>query len=228
MNSAKDRQGSFSAVIFDMDGLMFDTETLNRKAWYAAGRKRGWEMTDEIIHAHVGAALSTSRRLMTEHFGPSFDFDAVRADRIAWSQAWIEKHGMPEKPGLRELLAWLRERRVRTAIATSSGRPFVDFYLDHAKLEHPFDAIVTWREGMPGKPAPDLFLLAAEELGAAPEACVVLEDSYHGIRAAHAAGMIPIMVPDLLPPTPEVLALAWRKADSLLDVIGLLTELRHE
>ena len=213
---------SFDAVIFDMDGLMFDTETLNMKGWYEAARKHGYEMTDDVIHAHIGADLPTTRRLMTAHFGPGFDFDAVRNDRIAWSWAWIEERGMPEKPGLRELLAWLRERSILTAIATSSGKRFVDFYLEHSGLAHPFDAIVTWREGMPGKPAPDLFLAAANELGVRPERCVVLEDSYNGIRAAHAAGMIPIMVPDLLPPTPEILALAWRKADNLNEVIPIL------
>lgn len=216
-----------SAIIFDMDGLMFDTETLNMKGWIEAGRRHGYAMTEDVVFGHIGANLAATRRLMTEHFGPGFDFDAVRADRVAWTFAHIERNGMPEKPGLRELLVWLRANDLKTAIATSSERRFVDFYMAHADLGHPFDAIVTGDRVTRSKPEPDIFLKAAEELGAAPADCVVLEDSYNGIRAAHAAGMRPVMVPDLLPPTPEVEPLLYRRADSLKDVIPILEALRH-
>ena len=110
---------------------------------------------------------------MTEHFGLGFDFDAVRADRVAWTFAHIERNGMPEKPGLRELLVWLRANGLKTAIATSSERRFVDFYMAHADLGHPFDTIVTGDRVTRSKPEPDIFLKAAEELGAAPADCVV-------------------------------------------------------
>ncbi|MDO4787527.1 MAG: HAD family phosphatase [Fretibacterium sp.] len=214
-----------AAVIFDMDGLMFDTEALNMKGWMEAGRRHGYEMTEEVVYGHIGANLATTRRLMTEHFGPGFDFDAVRADRVAWSFAQIEQNGMPEKPGLRELLAWLRGKALRTAIATSSERRFVDFYLGHADLGHSFDAIVSGDRVARSKPAPDIFLQAASELCATPADCVVLEDSYNGIKAAHAAGMRPVMVPDLLPPTPEVEGLLYRRVDSLSGVIPILEAL---
>lgn len=216
-----------AAVIFDMDGLMFDTEALNMRGWVEAGRRHGYEMTKEVVYGHIGANLATTRRLMTEHFGSGFDFDTVRADRVAWTFAHIERNGMPEKPGLRTLLAWLRASGLKTAIATSSERRFVDFYMAHTDLGHPFGAIVTGDRVARSKPEPDIFLKAAEELGADPADCVVLEDSYNGIRAAHAAGMRPIMVPDLLPPTPEVEALLYRRADSLDAVIPILEELNR-
>ncbi|MBR1672912.1 MAG: HAD family phosphatase [Fretibacterium sp.] len=221
--------GILDAVLFDMDGLMFDTETLNLSGWIEAGKKHGCNITEEDIRPQIGVAVPTARRLMTEQFGPDFDFDAVRNDRIAWSHAWIEKNGMPEKPGLRELLAWLEREGIRTAISTSSGHETVDFYLAHAPgLARYFDAVVTWEPGMQGKPAPDLFLAAARRLDARPEGCVVLEDSYNGIRAAHAAGMIPIMVPDRLPPTPEMLSLVYQKADGLDAVVPILERLRGQ
>lgn len=207
---------------------MFDTEALNLRGWIEAGRRHGHTMTQEVVHGHIGATLAVTRRLMMEHFGPGFDFDAVRADRIAWTFAHIERHGMPEKPGLRELLAWIRASGLKTAIATSSERRFVDFYMAHTDLRHPFDAIVTGDRVARSKPEPDIFLKAAEELGADPVDCVVLEDSYNGIRAAHAARMRPIMVPDLLPPTPEVERLLYRRADSLHDVIPILEELNRD
>ena len=206
---------------------MFDTEALNMRGWIEAGRRHGHTMTQEVVYGHIGANLATTRRLMTEHFGPGFDFDAVRADRVAWTFAHIERNGMPEKPGLRALLAWLRASGLKTAIATSSERRFVDFYMAHASLGHAFGAIVTGDRVARSKPEPDIFLKAAEELGADPADCVVLEDSYNGIRAAHAAGMRPIMVPDLLPPTPEVERLLYRRVDSLNDVIPILEELRR-
>ncbi|MCR5347595.1 MAG: HAD family phosphatase [Fretibacterium sp.] len=218
----------FDTVIFDMDGLMFDTEALNFKAWTVVGRKHGYEITEEDVRPQIGVAVPTARRLMKERFGPDFDYDAVRSDRIAWSFAWIEEHGTPEKPGLRELLTWLNREGIRKAVATSSGRETVDFYFDHDPGLAPFfDAVITWQPGMQGKPAPDIFFAAARSLDAEPERCVVLEDSYNGIRAAHAAGMIPIMVPDRLPPTPEILSLTRGKAEGLTEVIPILEDLRQ-
>ena len=161
------------AIIFDMDGLMFDTEALNAAAWKAAGRLHGFEIPDELLRAHIGFNAEASKKLMQNHFGPGFDFDAVRSDRIAHSLRHIEENGMPLKPGLRELLAYLDKKGLKTAIASSSEERFVRFYLDHATLGHEFD----------------------------------------------------VMIPDLLPPTPEVEKLFFRKADALTDVVSLIESL---
>ena len=210
-----------------MDGLMFDTEALNARGWHEAGARHGFDITVEDLNPCVGVDLPTSCRLLTERFGEGFDYWAIREERIAWCFGWIEEHGVPEKPGLRELLSWLDGTDLKRAVATASPRRMLDFYLSHLNLPLRFDALVTCEEGMRGKPAPDLFLAAAKALDAKPEECVVLEDSHNGIRAAHAAGMVPIMVPDRLPPTPEMESLFWRKADSLSAVIPLLDELKH-
>ena len=117
------------AVIFDMDGLMFDTEALNMRGWKAAGKRHGYEMSDELIRSHIGANVETTKRLMLEHFGDSFDFDAVRRDRIDYAFRFIEENGMPLKPGLKELLAFLEQKDLKTAVASSSEERFVRFYL---------------------------------------------------------------------------------------------------
>ncbi|NLL36883.1 MAG: HAD family phosphatase [Fretibacterium sp.] len=216
------------AVIFDMDGVMFDTETLNMRAWMEAGTLHGYVVTEEMVHAHIGANVQFTRNLMEKHFGPEFDFDAVRADRIRIAFEDIKENGMPVKPGLVELLDWLRGRGFRTAMATSSERRFVDFYLERSGIRHPFDVIVTGDMVTRSKPEPDIFLKAAEELRTEPVRCMVLEDSYNGIRAARAAGTVPVMIPDLLPPTLEMERLFHVKLDSLKEVAPLIEALNSE
>lgn len=228
MDTAGDR---IKAVLFDMDGLMFDTEALNMKGWQAAGKKHGWNITEEAIREHIGSNLESTRRLMRERFGEKFDFDAVRKDRIDYAFAHIEKHGTPLRKGLRELLAFLKERRLKTAIASSSETRFVRFYLEHAALDYTFDALICGDMVRAGKPEPDIFLLAARTLETAPGNCLVLEDSRNGILAAHRAHIRAVMIPDLVPPTPETDALCFRRVESLLDVIPLIDAMngpRHD
>jgi HAD superfamily hydrolase (TIGR01509 family) len=213
------------AIIFDMDGLMFDTETLNAEAWKEAGRLHGFEMTDELLRSHIGANQETSTRLMQSHFGANFDFDAVRSDRVAIALRHIEENGMPMKPGLREFLAYLKKKGIKTAIGSSSNEWFVRFYLEHAALGHEFDVIVCGDMVEKGKPEPDIFLRALAGLGVEADECLVLEDSYNGITAAHRAGIRSVMIPDLLPPTPEIEKLFFRKADVLTDVIPIIESL---
>jgi HAD superfamily hydrolase (TIGR01509 family) len=216
---------TLKAVIFDMDGLMFDTEALNMKGWKAAGKLRGYEMSDELIHSHIGANVETTKRLMREHFGGDFDFETVRGDRIGYVFRFIEENGTPLKPGLRDLLAFLDRKGLKTAIASSSEERFVRFYLEHAGLEHEFDVLVCGDRVKKSKPEPDIFLLALSELKVTAGEALVLEDSYNGIRAAHRAGIRSIMVPDLLPSTPEMEKLFFRKADDLSGAISLIEPL---
>ena len=215
------------AIIFDMDGLMFDTEALNATAWKAAAKLHGFEMTEELLRSYIGANLETTKKLIQNYFGQGFDFDAVRADRIAYSLRHIEENGMPMKPGLRELLAYLDQKEIATAIGTSSGERFVRFYLEHTAIDHKFDVIVCGDDVQNGKPAPDIFLAALAELGVGADECLVLEDSYNGIIAAHRAGIRSVMIPDLLPPTPEIESLFFCKADVLTDVISLIENWRQ-
>ncbi|GHV49325.1 phosphorylated carbohydrates phosphatase [Synergistales bacterium] len=213
------------AVIFDMDGLMFDTEMLNMKGWKYAAKLHGYEISDEMIHSHVGMTVAAARRQMADHFGQGFDFDAVRKDRVYFSTAFIEEHGTPLKPGLKELLAHLRSARVKTAIASSTEEPIVRFNLEHARLGHDFDAVVCGDRVRNGKPEPDIFFEALKDLGIGADEALVLEDSYNGIRAAYRAGIRSVMVPDTLPSTPEMESMFFGKCDDLFGVIDIIDEL---
>jgi HAD superfamily hydrolase (TIGR01509 family) len=211
-----------------MDGLMFDTEALNMRGWIAAGKLHGFEITKEHVYRHIGANVATTKKLMREQFGESFDFEAVRGDRIACALDEIERCGMPVKKGLRELLAFLEREGLKTALGSSTEERIVNIYLERARLNHAFDAVVCGDMVKAGKPAPDIFLLAVSKLGVPADECLVLEDSYNGILAAHNAGVRSVMIPDLLPPTPEVEKLFFRRLDSLLEVIPLIEELNEE
>ena len=212
------------AVIFDMDGLMFDTEALAKKGWLIAGRELNLPITDELVYRVIGMNAASVRKTCMDYFGPNFDYDAFRGAVSGYMKKSLDEDGMPVKRGLPELLDYLKENRYQTAVASSSSRATVEDYLRRAGMEKTFSALVCGDMITRGKPEPDIFLKAAEELGAAPEDCLILEDSSNGIRAAHAEGMRVIMVPDLIEPTADLRAMASKVCGSLHDVIPFLED----
>ena len=193
---------SFDAVIFDMDGLMLDTETLSRVAWQKAGHDVGCEIDDALFIRFVGRTREDCETILKEIGGPAFPVEVMR-ERILhhWDEQVI-LHGIPQKTGLTELMEFLDSIKLRKAVATSSRRENALSKL--GPLAKAFEVLVTGDEISRGKPAPDIFLLAARRLDLAPNRCLVLEDSLPGIQAATAAGMHAIMVPDLVPATAEI------------------------
>lgn len=213
------------AVIFDMDGLMLDTETLAREAWFATMRKWGYELTDEVYLQVLGTTGARTRDIFRAAFGEGIPIEEMYAHKQGYVDEAIARQRVAVKPGLVELLDWLDERRIPKAVASSTVRELVLKKLGLTGLVHRFDAIVGGDEVSHGKPAPDIFLEAARRLGVPPGECVVLEDSEAGIRAAHAAGMLPIMVPDLKPPSDDVKALAYQIVSSLDEATAILQRL---
>lgn len=216
-----------SAVVFDMDGLLFDTEALYLDAAMAAAVDHGIEMPVELYLGTIGLTGEAARELVCGHFGSDFDFDGY------WKTADLRfgvlaETGLRLKPGAVELLDILVGRGLPRAIATSSSPGKVRHHLDAHGLHGRFDAIVARGDYARGKPAPDPFLKAAERLGVAPETCVALEDSHNGVRAASAAGMMTVMVPDLLEPTAEIRGLCVHVAADLHDVGGLISAMLGE
>jgi HAD superfamily hydrolase (TIGR01509 family) len=211
-----------AAVVFDMDGLLFDTETLYLEAIMEAAAQSGHTMTPAVFRHTIGSPWELNRVVLLAHFGSTFPVDEFR-------DAWLHQFELLAatrlalKPGAIELLDTLDELRLPRAIATSSLPHYVRHHLAAHDLAGRFHAIVAQGDYASGKPAPDPFLKAAERLGVEPRSCLALEDSFNGVRSASSAGMMTVMVPDLLEPTDEIRALCTFVARDLLEVRGLLS-----
>ena len=205
-------------VIFDMDGLMFDTERLAIEGWLAAGKEFGFDFSDDLVIETMGRNIPDTRAILEQGIGGKIPFTEMRVQRIAYADQFIRDHGVPIKRGLLELLDLLESQSIPRAVATSTERVKTEEWLHLAGLFDRFGALVCGDEVEHGKPEPDIFLAAARGIGIDPHRCAVLEDSEAGIRAAHAAGMIPLVVPDLRVPAGSVKALAHGVFESLEDV----------
>jgi len=212
-------------VIFDMDGLMLDTEPLAARAWTDAAARIGVAFDRAVTPRLVGRNLPDCTMLIRAHHGDGFPVDDLMH---AWHDAYdaiVASEGIVLKPGLAALLAWLEGERIPKAVATSTRRSRAEAKLALTHLAGRFAVLVGGDEIPRGKPAPDIFLEAAARLGVAPAACVALEDSEPGVNAALAAGMMPIMVPDLAPPSSALLARAPPVFASLVEVHAHLAAL---
>lgn len=214
-----------NAILFDMDGLVLDTEKLYTRFWQEAAHALGYPMTKEqalgMRSLNRGAGLAK----LQSYFGEAVDYDAIRGKRIELMDAFVEKEGVTLKPGIRELLAYVKEQGIRTAIATSSPLERTIQYLSSVGLEQSFDELVSGYMVEKGKPEPDIYLYAADKLGVKPSECLVLEDSPAGILAAHRAGCLPVMIPDQDQPTEETADILFANVERLDLVIDLLQNL---
>ncbi|OHB05785.1 MAG: hypothetical protein A3A26_01675 [Candidatus Zambryskibacteria bacterium RIFCSPLOWO2_01_FULL_47_14] len=212
----------FEAFIFDMDGLMFDTERLGLEGYRHAAHQHGYNLENGAFHDIIGRTASDAKRLLHEKFGSDFPVEKIREARRRYVAEILNVSGMPIKSGLMELLEYLKKKKVLLAIASSSSRRGVERNLKNAGIINNFKVIVCGDEITHGKPNPEIFLKTAEKLSKEPSTCVVLEDSLLGLEAAHAAGMIPIMIPDMQHPTDVIRRMAYRIFPSLHDVRAYL------
>lgn len=209
------------AVVFDMDGLIFNTEALCRDAVMEAAAEAGHDIPLAFYLSTIGMSGETSRLAFREYCGAAFDFD------LFWTTATTRFHAAIElqlclKPGVVELLDFLDHAGLPRAIATSSRHEDVRRNLAMRGLLDRFPTVIARGDYLRGKPGPDPFLRAAERLGLAPPSCVALEDSHHGVRSASSAGMMTVMVPDLLPPTAEMQELCVGIAPDLHEVCSMM------
>jgi HAD superfamily hydrolase (TIGR01509 family) len=208
------------AVIFDMDGLLVDTEAPVRDALMSAAAAIGRDLPAAVFMSMVGTTSAHSDRVLVEHFGEGFDLAAYLAEVRRLLELSFDI-GVPLKPGAAELLALLDEVGLPKALVTSSSRRAVDRHLP-AEVAARFSTLITSESVENGKPHPEPYLKAAAALGIPPEDCLALEDSHNGIRSAHAAGMMAVMVPDLLEATDEMREKTVAIAESLRDVHAAL------
>jgi HAD superfamily hydrolase (TIGR01509 family) len=215
------------AVIFDMDGLMLDTESLGPRTWRDAATAVGVDFDLDLLPQMIGRNYRDCRAMLREHYGPTYPVEQLTAACLTAFDAIVARDGIAQKPGLGELIDWLEAENVARAVATSTRRDRAQAHLAQQGLLARFAALVGGNEVEQGKPAPDIFLLAAARLDVAAADCVVLEDSEPGMHAALSAGMMPIMVPDLHGPSPGLLAREPLVLPSLHDVREHLARLPH-
>lgn len=209
-------------VVFDMDGLLLDTERLTFALCSKAAKQMGFSLDMELFKQTIGLRSADTRKIYEKTFGAGFDYARLREQNLAWFWEYVEKNGAPVKQGVFELLSFLRDNEISSAVATSTSRQTTEKLLEKAGISVYVDTVVCGDMIEHGKPAPDIFLKAAELLKLPPRECIGLEDSYNGIRAVHSAGMLPVMVPDLLPPSKEILPLLYAQVQDLSQVIPVI------
>lgn len=205
-------------VIFDMDGLMLDTEKLLTRFWCEAAKFYGFDMTKQHVLGIRSLAAKYAQPHLKSIFGETFDYFAVRAKRIELMNAHIAQNGIEKKKGLDELLESLSQRGLKLAVATATDRRRTDMYLQKAGVAHYFNELVTGDTVKNGKPKPDIYIAAAKALGLPCCECLALEDSPNGIRSAYDAGCKPIMIPDLSEPDEQTKPLLYGCYGSLAEL----------
>jgi HAD superfamily hydrolase (TIGR01509 family) len=210
-------------VVFDMDGLLIDSEVVYREAMMHVAKTQGHYLPSSVHLRMVGLPGPAWQAVAMEHFGENFPIDAY--NEAVWAHARSQHEaGVPLKPGALELLDYLESVGLPKAIATSSSHAAVKLQLSPSGVLSRFQTVIAAGDYARGKPNPDPFLKAAERLGLDPVDCLALEDSHNGVRAAHAAGMMTVMVPDLLEATDEMRTLSVAVADDLHEVKVLLAK----
>lgn len=207
-----------NAVIFDMDGVLIDTEKYLVRYWVQAGREAGFDVRPEHGLLMRSLAGKFAGPLLKEIFGEDFDYPAVRARRKELMARHIAEHGLEKKPFVDETLDELRSMGIKTAVATATDRERAQKYLTQIGIRDKFDKIICADMVENGKPRPDIYLYACRQIGEVPQNCMAVEDSPNGVRSAAAAGLVTVMVPDLTQPDDELKALICQKGDSLKDI----------
>lgn len=215
---AENREIHCQAVVFDMDGVIFDSERLVLKSWKKIGEKYGYADIENVFYRCIGVNTEETKKIVKEYYGSDFPYDTYKAETSKWFHDRYDNGRLPLKPGVRELLDYLKEKNVPLAVASSTREAVVLQELMDAGLLPYFERIIGGDMVRRSKPEPDIFLKACEKLGVTPEMAIVIEDSFNGIRAAKRAGMIPVMVPDLLMPDEAITKLAYRIFPSLREV----------
>ena len=212
----------FDAVVFDMDGVIFDSERATMECWLEVAGRYGIRDIEKPFLACTGTNAAKTRQIMMEAYGEGFPYDEFAEEASRLYHGRYDGGRLPVKSGVFGILKYLRSSGKKTALASSTRKQTVVSQLRDAGILDYFDEVVTGDMVAKSKPEPDIFLPACERIEVAPGRAYAIEASYNGIRAAHSGGLKPIMVPDLLPASPEMRKLAEAVLDSLEDVVTYL------
>lgn len=211
-------QKSYEAVVFDMDGVIFDSERLVIVCWKEVADKYGIVDIERACEACLGVNATETREIFKNFYGQDFPYDEYKKEMSEMFHSRYDGGRLPTKVGVKELLQYLKGQGKKVGLASSTRKAVVVQELTDAGLIEYFDVVVGGDMVTRSKPQPDIFLKACEELGVEPEKAFAIEDSYNGIRAASAGKLRPLMVPDLMPKTEEMQELAEEIFETLLDV----------
>ncbi|MBR4382465.1 MAG: HAD family phosphatase [Selenomonadaceae bacterium] len=210
-------------AIFDMDGTLFDTEKLYRRAWLDVAPEFGEKPNPELPIAASGTNMGNESVQIVGKFYPNIDAQAYINRVLELVEAWRER-GLQLMTGVEEILNFFRDAGVKTAVASAAPVEVIEQNLTQKNLRGYFEVLVGGNMVANGKPAPDIFLLAAKKLNLAAEDCYIFEDSFNGIRAANASGGVTIMIPDTMQPTDEIKNLCAGVFDNLLEARRIISE----
>lgn len=216
-----------NAVVFDMDGLMLDTEWTTYRLSRENAAIMGYDITLDIFKQTVGKRSPDTKLFYKSIFGDEFDFDRLRQMNLDGFLKLVDENGVPKKPGIDELLTYLKDNGIKCAVASSTSKAVAEDLLKRADIYKYFSTGVFGNMVANGKPAPDIFIEAAKQLDTPCCECMCLEDSHNGIRAGHSAGMVTVMVPDMLPPNEEILQKVYAVADDLFGVIEIIEKINN-
>ena len=208
------------AVIFDMDGVIFDSERMVLACWEQLAEKYQLSRMREAYIPCIGVNDARMKEIMEAFYGEDFPYAAFRKETTALFREMTAREGLPVKKGVRELLEYLKKEKVPVGLASSTRVAVVTEELEAAGLYDYFQAVTGGDQLKRSNPEPDIYLMACRKLGVRPEETYAVEDSYNGIRSAYSAGMLPLMVPDLLPPTEEM----CEKSVAVLEDLVLVRE----
>lgn len=213
---------TINALIFDMDGLIFDSERVVQRSWNRCGEILGLGQIGEHIYEMLGFNVVRREKHLKMLYGQDFPMEEFNTITRRIFREIADAEGVPMKPGVKELLDFAKSHNMKTAVATSSRREHSTMLLKRADIWECFDGAVFGDMVTNAKPDPEIYLKAAEAVGVLSEQCIALEDSPAGIQSSYAAGMYPIMIPDMVQPTDEIRGLCWKCFGSLEDVVTLL------
>lgn len=207
-------------VVFDMDGVIFDTEALIIRCWVQVAARHGIEDMEEVFRRCIGTNSAETRRIVFEHYGEDFAYDTYKAEVAEVFKEKTREKGIPVKRGARELLSYLKVNGFQIGLASSTKKELLEQELLDAGLLKFFHVLIGGDMVHHSKPHPEIYQLACEELGVAPAKAYAIEDSFHGVQSAYDAGMKVIMVPDLLEPDDNMREMATEIFPSLMGVLG--------
>lgn len=212
-------------VIFDMDGVIFDTEVLILKCWNQIGEKNGIKDIDIVCRKCIGTNLAETRKIVLQHYGQDFPYDVFREQTSALFREKTKERGIPVKRGARELLSYFKVNGFQIGLASSTRKAVLEEELSQAGLLKFFHVLIGGDMVTHSKPHPEIYIRACEELGTRPSDTYAIEDSFNGVRSAHSAGMRVIMVPDIVQPDDEMREKSVEIFPTLMGVLGYFQNL---